>query len=394
MRVLLISDVYFPRVNGVSTSIQTLRGELRAAGHEVTLVVPDYGRTTGDEHGIVRVPGRRVPFDPEDRLIRPAALRRRLDELGEDFDVVHVHTPFAAHRAGVAFARSHGIPVVETYHTLFEEYFYHYIPFLPHPWLKALARRISRKQCNRVDCIVSPSGPMRQALVDYGVTTPIEIIPTGLPAAAFEPGDGRRFRVERGIPEDQPVLLFVGRVAFEKNIGFLLKMLGLLRRQVPDVLLLMAGEGPALRKLKRHARQWGVAELIRFMGYLDRHTELPDCYRAADLFVFASKTETQGLVLLESMAQGTPVVALAEMGTKDVLREGHGCRIARDDPQGFADLVAGMLRDTGAMDTLESSARNYARGWSSQHMTERMVGLYERAGMPATAELMPSPALI
>lgn len=392
MRVLLISDVYFPRVNGVSTSIQTLRGELLKAGHQVTLVVPDYGQAES-EPGIVRVPGRRVPFDPEDRLIRPRVLRRHLDHLPGRFDVVHIHTPFAAHRAGKAYARAQGIPVVETYHTLFEEYFYHYIPFLPHPWLKALARRISRKQCNSIDTIVSPSGPMRQALRDYGVTTPIEIIPTGLPAPAFVPGDGHRFRAERGIPETQPVLLFVGRVAFEKNIGFLLHMLDLLRRRVPQVLLLIAGEGPALRKLKRHARQWGVADRIRFMGYLDRHMELPDCYRAADLFVFASKTETQGLVLLESMAQGTPVVALAEMGTKDVLREGHGCRIAQDDTAAFADLVAELLLDARARAELAGSAEAYARDWSSQHMAERIVSLYERAGVPATVSLAPAPAL-
>lgn len=392
MRVLLISDVYFPRVNGVSTSIQTLRGELLKAGHQVTLVAPDYGQADA-EPGIVRVPGRRVPFDPEDRLIRPSVLRRHLERLPGRFDVVHIHTPFAAHRAGKAYARAQGIPVVETYHTLFEEYFYHYIPFLPHPWLKALARRISRKQCNSIDTIVSPSGPMRQALRDYGVTTPIEIIPTGLPAPAFVPGDGHRFRAERGIPEAQPVLLFVGRVAFEKNIGFLLRMLDLVRRRVPDVLLLIAGEGPALRKLKRHARQWGVADRIRFMGYLDRHAELPDCYRAADLFVFSSKTETQGLVLLESMAQGTPVVALAEMGTKDVLREGHGCRIAQDDPAAFAQLVAELLIDTRACAGLADSAQAYAREWSSSHMAERIVSLYERAGVPATVSLAPAPAL-
>ncbi len=392
MRVLLISDVYFPRVNGVSTSIQTLRGELLKAGHQVTLVAPDYGQTDV-ELDIVRVPGRRVPFDPEDRLINPRVLRRHLEQLPGRFDVAHIHTPFAAHAAGKAYARAQGIPVVETYHTLFEEYFYHYIPFLPHTWLKALARRISRKQCNSIDTIVSPSGPMRQALRDYGVTTPIEIIPTGLPAPAFDPGDGQRFRAARGIPEGQPVLLFVGRVAFEKNIGFLLRVLGLVKQSVPDVLLLVAGEGPALRRLKRHARQWGVADRIRFMGYLDRHTELPDCYRAADLFVFSSKTETQGLVLLEAMAQGTPVVALAEMGTKDVLREGQGCRIAEDDPANFANLAVGLLMDVKARTDLADSALVYAREWSSQHMAERMVSLYERAGAPAMLALTPAPAL-
>jgi glycosyltransferase involved in cell wall biosynthesis len=375
LNILLLSDVYFPRINGVSTSIQTLRRELLASGHEVTLVAPDYG-TGAEEAGIVRVRGRSLSFDPEDRLMDWRALNRTLEALPGRFDVVHVHTPFLAHYAGLGYARRHAIPVVETYHTLFTEYFYHYLPILPKTWLKALARAISRRQCNRVDAVIAPSGPMRQALLDYGVATRIEVIPTGLLPESYIQGNGAGFRHAHGLPPERPMLLFVGRVAFEKNIGFLLRMLAALIPSHPKACLVIAGEGPAERELHREVRRLGLAEHVRFVGYLDRQRELPDCYRAADVFVFASRTETQGLVLLEAMAQGTPVVALAEMGTKDVLVEGEGCRIAPDDPSAFAAIVAELLDDAEAHRRLSAAAVTYAQAWRSERMAERVAGLY------------------
>ncbi len=375
LNILLLSDVYFPRINGVSTSIQTLRRELLASGHEVTLVAPDYGDAS-EEAGVVRVRGRSLAFDPEDRLMDWRALNRTLEALHSRFDVVHVHTPFLAHYAGLRYARGHALPLVETYHTLFTEYFYHYLPILPRAWLKALARAISRRQCNRVDTVIAPSGPMRQSLLEYGVNTRIEVIPTGLLPESFIPGNGAGFRHAHGLPPDRPMLLFVGRVAFEKNIGFLLKMLEVLRRSHPDACLVIAGEGPAERELHREVRRLGLTEQVRFVGYLDRQRELPDCYRAADVFVFASRTETQGLVLLEAMAQGTPVVALAEMGTKDVLSEGEGCRIAPDDPAAFAAIVAELLDDAEAHRRLSAAAVSYAQAWRSERMASRVAALY------------------
>lgn len=375
MNILLLSDVYHPRVNGVSTSIQTLRDELLAAGHGVSLVVPAYNGEA-EEEGVIRVPGRSFSFDPEDRLMDWGSFRRALEALPGGCDVVHVHTPFFAHYMGVRYARRRGLPVLETYHTLFEEYFYHYLPVLPHAWLKGLARGLSRRQCNATDCVIAPSGPMRDALRDYGVTTRVEVLPTGLPPATFVQGDGAKFRARHNIPDTARILLFVGRVAFEKNIAFLLRVLARLATQRRDLCLVIAGEGPAERDLHKEARHLRITDRVHFLGYLDRQTELPDCYRAADLFLFASRTETQGLVLLEAMAQGTPVVALAEMGTKDILAEGEGCRIAPDDVAGFADLVAEVLDDPAQHARLSQRALAHARQWSAAAMADRMTGLY------------------
>jgi hypothetical protein len=387
VRILKISDVYFPRVNGVSTSIETFRRDLLDMGHEVVLVAPQYAPArTGADRGdasICRVPARAVPRDPEDRIMSWGRLRQSLTALGRGgsrgdgkFDVVHVHTPFLAHYAALKFAREFKIPVLATYHTLFEEYLHHYVPLLPRALGRGLARRFSRSQCNQLDAVIAPSRAMREALVEYGIGKPIEILPTGLPAERFALGDGGAFRGRYGIAADRPLLLFVGRAAHEKNIGFLLQMMCEMRRLRPDALLLIAGEGPAVPSLRTRAAQLSLGDSVRFMGYFDREAELKDCYSAADVFVFASLTETQGLVLLEAMAQAVPVVAIPRMGTVDILAPLLGCRHAPDDSHAFAAVVCDLLADPQARSALGAQARQYARSWASKRMAERLAVLY------------------
>jgi 1,2-diacylglycerol 3-alpha-glucosyltransferase len=383
MRILKISDVFFPRVNGVSTSIETFRRDLVALGHEVVLVAPSYSRSSADP-SIRRVPARAVPRDPEDRLMSFGGLRRALAELApRKFDVVHIHTPFLAHYAGLGFAREQGTPVVATYHTLFEEYLHHYVPLLPRKITGGVARRFSRSQCNQLDVVIAPSQAMQQALLAYGISKRIEILPTGLPADRFQAGDGNAFRRRHGFGLEQPLLLFVGRAAHEKNIGFLLEMMLELRSLRPDAVLLIAGEGPAAHSLRAQATRLGVDGTVRFLGYFDRGGELQDCYRAADIFVFSSLTETQGLVLLEAMAQGVPVVAIPRMGTIDILGPGLGCRHAPNDRKGFAEVVRGLLADPGARSELGVQAREYAESWASIKMAQRLSALYASLA-PAT----------
>lgn len=304
------------------------------------------------------------------------ALNASLAALPADIDAVHIHTPFLAHYAGVRFARARRIPVVATYHTLFEEYLHHYVPILPRALTRPAARWFSREQCNQLDAIVAPSKAMREALLEYGVRKPITILPTGLPASRFAAGNGAEFRRRHGIAQGRPLLLFVGRAAHEKNIDFLLRMLPGVLRKAPEALLLIAGEGPAVAALKRVAAGVGVADQVRFLGYFDRNTELLDCYAAADVFVFASLTETQGLVLLEAMAQGVPVVAIARMGTIDILEPQRGCRQAPANETGFAQVVARVLSEEATRKRLGEEARIYANEWSSAAQARRLAEIY------------------
>lgn len=377
MRVLMLSDVYFPRVNGVSTSIQTFARELTAKGHEVTLIAPDYGQGAPEPFEVIRVPSRYLPLDPEDRILRVRHLRRRRAELaGRGFDLLHIQTPFIAHYSGVALARRLGIPVLESYHTFFEQYLDKYVPLIPSAWLRFAARKFSAAQCNDVDALVVPSNAMLEVLKGYGVETLAAVIPTGIELDQFSAGDGARFRAHHGIAPGRPVLVHVGRLAFEKNIDFLLRTLGRVRERLPEVLLVIAGEGPARGDLERQARSLGLTEAIRFVGYLDRDGPLEDCYRAGDAFIFASNTETQGLVLLEALALGVPVVSTAVMGTKEVLAEGRGCLIAERDEQDFAHQCLRVLGDPELRGTLSHAAAAYAATWAAPALAERLLDFY------------------
>ena len=357
MKILFISDVYFPRINGVSTSIRTFRAELKSLGHEVHLIAPRYGKNDRKEEWITRVDSRGIYFDPEDRLIQYFKALKLLPWIKkENFEVVHIHTPFFAHYLGIKIRKELSIPCIETYHTFFEDYLHHYLPFIPEFISRNYARWISKRQCNAVNGIISPSQPMLNVLRKYQIDTQSKVIPTVL---------------------EEKVLLFVGRVAHEKNILFLLRMLKILLKKHPNTLLLITGEGPAEEDIRNEIKLLGITDNVKMIGYLDQIDELPACYSAADIFVFSSKSETQGIVLLEAMAQGTPVVAIAELGTASILFEGRGALIAKDDTKHFSGRVDELLSDQGLHQRMSEEAFKYAkRNWSAKDQAKKLISFY------------------
>ncbi len=378
MNILMISDVYFPRINGVSTSIIIFRQALVRLGHRVTLIAPHYGECTANEADIVRIAARPVPIDPEDRMMRANLVLQGFAELQrQHFDVLHIQTPFVAHRVGVKLSRRLNIPRIATYHTFFEEYLFHYIPLLPRTSLRATARLFSRRQCNNLDGVVVPSRAMWNTLLDYGVKTPMRIIPTGTPPDLLQEGDGTRFRLQHDIPLERPTLVHVGRVAFEKNIDFIFHVVQTLKRQYPNILLIIAGEGPARRHLVELGAQLTLTANLLFVGYLPRGTALADCYRAGDAFVFASRTETQGLVLLEAMSLGVPVVSTAVMGTRDILQAGCGALVAAETVEDFAAKVHQVLQDRQLRRRLAAEGPAYARQWRPAGLAQRLADFYQ-----------------
>jgi len=384
MKLLMLSDVYFPRVNGVSTSIRTFAESLSEMGQEVTIVAPEYGRNSGeDKYGssgayeIIRLLSRKIFFDPEDRLIRSSALRTALQQLAQRrWDVIHIHTPFRAHQLGVRLARLTGAPTVETYHTYFEEYVANYLPWAPKSWLRTFARRASRKLCHDVDHLIVPSQQMVEVLEGYGITMPHTVLPTGIDLREFVNGSGAAFRQLHGIAADRPTLVTVGRLAMEKNIGFLLRVAQRLVTEFPTLLFIVAGEGPDAARLKKLCTSLGVHDNVYFVGNLDRRTTLLDCYRAGDVFVFASPTETQGLVLVEAMALGVPIVSTAVMGTATVLRDARSACISEENVEAFAAHVAKLLRSPAERAILSSAGPIDAKAWSTDVLMQRAVALY------------------
>jgi glycosyltransferase involved in cell wall biosynthesis len=376
----MLSDVYFPRVNGVSSSIRTFARGLEQQGHQVTIVAPAYG--DDDEQGefeILRLSSRRIFFDPEDRLIRASALRRVEDLLAtRSFDLIHIHTPFRAHQLGVRLARRTGAPTVETYHTYFEQYAAHYLPWLPAGALRWIARSFSRRLCAEVDHLIVPSSQMVEVLASYGIETPSTILPTGIDLDEFASGDGAAFRHAHAIAPERPTLVTVSRLAQEKNIAFLLEVARVLAHEFPTLLFIIAGEGPDAARLQSRSRELGLEGSVRFFGNLDRRTRLLDCYRAGDVFVFASPTETQGLVLIEAMALGVPIVSTAVMGTATVLERAASARTSAQEVPAFANHVAALLRDPALRREMSAAGPLDAQAWSAPVLMQRAIELYAR----------------
>lgn len=384
MRLLMVTDVYFPRVNGVSTSIRTFARWLVRRGHELVLVAPDYGPDSGQsevdaEAGfrIVRVPARVIPFDPEDRFMRRAALDRLAARLAEEhWDLIHCHTPFRAHQLAVRLRRRRRVPVVESYHTYFEEYVSHYLPFAPTRLTRWFARWASRRLCNEVDHLIVPSAQMVAVLRRYGIDMPHSVLPTGIDPDEFRRGDGQAFRQRHDIPPQAPVMVTVSRLAVEKNIAFLLQVARELRPRFPGLRFLIAGEGPDGPRLRGLASELGLDGCVQFFGNLDRRSSLLDAYRAGDVFVFASPTETQGLVLIEAMALGVPIVSTAVMGTATVLDGARCALVAEEDVDAFSAAAARLLAEPALRNALSAAGPRDAERWHSDTLMARVEALY------------------
>ncbi len=380
MKIALVTDTYFPRINGVSTSTRVFGEEFAKMGHEVHVYAPAFPNQIDetDHLKVFRFPSWYLFFDPEDRLAKPWEDRKLIQQfIDAKYDIVHTQTPFTLGGPAVKWARKSGAKVVHTYHTLFAAYVEHYLWFLPKVLSIWYAKSASRRYSNGCDLIVTPSSEMKNVLLSYNVTQPIEVIPTGIRLERFEGKDRQRFRKLKGYkPEDQ-VVLFMGRVAEEKNIDFLMRVVYRLKPRLPRLQFLIAGEGPAKKGLEKMAAELGMTDYVHFAGYLSKE-DWRDCYAGADLFVFASVTETQGLVVTEAMAAETPVVAVGELGIKDVMATGRGGLVTRLDEDEFAEAVYRMLTDKALYGQKKSETFSEAQKWSSGATAQRMVEAYEK----------------
>lgn len=377
MKIAMFSDCFHPVVNGVVTSMDILRKQLQAAGHEVELYVPGPAPEGSAEPGVVRFASVAAPFHDESRFSFPWPLRS-LFRLGRQRpDVIHVHTPFNLGLLGIWLARRMGIPYVFTHHTLWEEYV-HYVPLVNKRLLRRVAIGLCRGLCNGSGGVVAPSAEVRDRLLEQGVTQRVEIIPTGIDLEVFAQGNGQRVRGELGIPDDVPLAVYAGRMGKEKSLDFLLRAFAQMAAWHPSARLLMVGGGPEKENLEALARSLGLGARVHFTGYVDRN-RLVDYYRAGEVFVFASVTETQGLVSLEAQASDRPVVAVRASGSSEVVADGISGFLVPQEVEAFASATLRVLTDEALRQRLTQGARAQAFAFSAERMGERMLELYQGA---------------
>ncbi|MDW8291130.1 MAG: glycosyltransferase [Armatimonadota bacterium] len=376
MHIVLFSESYPPITNGVAVSVNTLRRELRRRGHRVTVVTAQHAQASPQEEGVIRLPSFSWLFAPDYPLPQP----RPLPQLHRFFrenrvDVIHVQIPFLLGVEGMRLGQRYGVPVVAHYHTLYDRYL-HYVPILPEGALRALLWWHLRRFYRRAQATIVPSRFARQYLERFGVRPrKVEVIPTGV---QFHPLQVERqeARQRYALSPERPVLVYVGRLAREKNLNLLLEMLPLVRREVPDVLLWLVGGGNAEKALHTWIQRRGLTESVRLQGRVP-HEQISAVYAAADLFVFPSVTETQGLVLWEAQAHGLPCVVVDEGGAPESVRDGVDGLLVPNESTAFAQAVVRLLRDSALRQQMSQNALCAPR-LNPEEMTERVLGVYQQ----------------
>jgi glycosyltransferase involved in cell wall biosynthesis len=377
VRIALFTNNYLPFCGGVTISVETLRQGLEASGHEAWVFGPRLAGAVDVAARVVRYPSLPVTTYPEFALAVPYS--RSIDRLvaALEFDVIHAHHPFLLGPAARRLARRHRRPLVFTYHTRYEKYA-HYVP-LPLGLVQAAALRLSAAFAARADAVLAPSAVIRDELHARGVRTPIAVVPTGIDLDRFRPGDRAAARRRLGLGDGEPVVLYVGRLDREKSVDRVLLAFERVASILPAAQLVLVGQGTETERLRRMAEALPVAARIRFLG-LRPHDSLAECYQAADVFLFASETETQGLVLAEAAACGLPAVAVDAPGCDEVVRDGDTGILTKGDPAALAEAVIGLLLDPERRRAMARRAREVAeRLFDVRLQIDRTTAVYADA---------------
>lgn len=375
MKILLFTNTYLPHVGGVARSVHTLEKACRERGHSVRVIAPEFEGAEDSPH-VLRVPAIQN-FNGSDFSVR-IPVPNMIGDFIEDFapDVIHSHHPFLLGDAALRVARRLHLPIVFTHHTLYERYT-HYVPF-DSAAMKRVAIRLAVEYCNMCDTVIAPSQSVKKLLNERGVKSPIRAIPTGIDLEAFAGGDGVRLRDKLGIDAEATVIGVVGRVAREKNLPYIAEAVAIHMQENPHVVFLLVGDGAAMEETLGIFRKHGVDKHRVYAPGRMTGDDLTDAYAALNIFVFASQTETQGLVLAEAMAAGTPVVALDGPGVREIMDDGkNGLMLPSDaDPEAFARAIGRLAEDADFAADCSERARETARDYSVEACTQQVLDCY------------------
>ena len=381
MRIGLFTDTFYPEINGVATSCLTLERELSRRGHEVHVFAPkckgweEHARE--NIHYIASAPllvlrDRNVAF-PSPLVSHYAG------KMG--FDVVHTNSEFVMGIFGTHVAGKMGCALVHTYHTVWEDYTYYITHGIGDEAARRITRRYSQWWCNRFARVIAPTGKTRELLRQYGVTSPVDVIPSGMDIARFAPerhdaAQRERTREECGVQPGERVLLNIGRIAREKNLEQVMRVFPRLRERCPDVRFVLVGEGPMREALAKMAQELGVADAVTLTGPKPWE-EIDRYYAMGDVFVSTSHSETQGLTYVEAMASGLCVCAAKDPCLFGVIEDGVSGVLCGDSDD---ELLAALLRAFGDEGKrIAANAASYAQPFGTEAFASKVEACYKKA---------------
>jgi len=371
MNILIITDTYKPAINGVVEVVKNLKKRLTFLGHKVFIIAPKY-KGIPEEEGVLRFKSVPFPGLSEHRIswLYSRQIKKKFF-IENKIDVIHSQATGTLGMLAIVLSKQYKIPHINHYQTFFEDYV-HYL-HLPKKIAQFSVRTFTRWFCNRVDLITVPSLPFFTVLENYKIKRPIKLWVSGINLKKFE--SGVNHRKEWGIPEGAFVLSYVGRIAKEKNIPFLLELMPYIVKKDPNIYFLIAGDGPIRKDLERYATIMGIEKNIRFLGYIESE-QIANVYASSDLFVFSSLTETQGLVVLEAMAAGLPVVAVNAYGLKYTLKNDVGAYLVNLNRMEFLEKIFALKDNPELYAEKKAQALEYVKDFSYEASTEKMVEIY------------------
>lgn len=396
MKVLITTDWYIPAINGVVSSVLNLRRELQAMGHEVRVLTLSQSDYSYESDGVIYLgsvsagriyPGARVRVGAAGRYLR------QLQSWGPD--IIHSQCEFSTFGLAKTLARRLGVPLVHTYHTVYENYTHYFSP--SKRWGRRAVRHFTCAVAGQVDCMIAPTGKVEALLRSYDVRCPIAVAPSGIDLRPFEaPAEEEKLaalRRQLGLDPEGLVLVSVGRLAQEKNHGELLEALAALPYADRRVQLVFVGDGPDRRQLERKANLLGLGGRVKFAG-MAPPSQIALYYKLGDVFVSASQSETQGLTYAEALASGLPAVCRKDACLAGVVRNGVNGWQYETQAQ-FIQCVHTLAIDPSLRCRMAQAARQSAWQFSSRTFARRVLAVYEQQLRPATRSIFlprPQPA--
>jgi len=376
MKILMMTNTYAPMVGGIEESIRSFTVEFEKLGHEVFIVAPECEGVPPDEVGVIRL--RAIEkFNHSDFSIA-LPLSSLLPELMKTFmpDIIHCHHPFWIGDIALRLSSKYHIPLVFTYHTMFEQHM-HYLP-IQNEGMKRFIIDLFTGYANLVTQVIVPSESVREILLERGVKTPMTVVPTGIDLQKFFKGEGNAIRQRLGIPLDDIVIGYVGRLAIEKNLEFLGQSVADYLKKDTKAHFLIGGDGPLKDRIKEIFDEKGVGKQLHLAGVL-KDQDLVDCYHAMDVFAFASLSETQGLVLVEAMSAGVPVVAVDAPGVREVVKDGYNGRlILEENKNNFSEALSWYCKQSQSkIENMKANALATTKEFSIDLCAYRMLKVYQ-----------------
>lgn len=374
MKIGFFTDGYLPQLNGVATSVEGWTEAIRKLGHKVYVIAPSFPNYKDEGEDIIRVPSVRLLKQPEIRLGFPLSKKSISQIYKLKLDVIHATSGGSISTLGLIVARAKKIPYVFTYYTRFNHYT-HYL-FNGKIIKPQMVEFLSRIFCNKCDLIIAPTQAIKDELLSFGVKKPIAIVPSGVDTAKFKKQEKGFLRKKTGIKKGK-ILLFIGRLEKEKSVDFLIKAFAQIHFYDSQTNLVLIGDGKEEPKLKKLAKKLKVEKNVYFAGLIDRK-DIGKVYQDAEIFVFASQTETQGMVILEALASGLPIVAVNDSVYDGIIEDKINGVLVEPDLKQFAKACLGILSNPTDRERLSNAASKSMQNFSFSQTAKSFEKLYGR----------------